>query len=99
MKRIKRLISKQKRANQHKSYTLYTYEVEDDFGNTEQIEDLNEYKLGDRVETWFKGLYNKPGMRLYKEKRPRPKCDKCHGIIVRGEEVAHEYCNITKASA
>lgn len=51
-------------------YVLYTYEV----GSTEDytidlIDDLKEYKVGDRVEVWFDGKYNKPKMRPYKEKR------------------------------
>lgn len=50
-------------------YTLYTYEVVDELGNKENIDTLQEFNKGDRVEVWFDSQYNKPKMRLYKEKR------------------------------
>lgn len=50
-------------------YILYSYEVVDDLGNKEVIDSLQEFKKGERVETWFSEQYNKPKMRLYKEKR------------------------------
>ena len=65
MQRIKRLKSKA----ELETATVYTYIVEDDFGNTQEITDLNIYQPGDRVEVWFKEEYNKPGMRLYKRRR------------------------------
>lgn len=65
MQRIKKLKSK----SELETATVYTYIVEDDFGNIQEITDLNEYQPGDRVEVWFKEQYNKPGMRKWKEKR------------------------------
>lgn len=50
-------------------YTLYSYEVIDELGNKEVIDSLQEFNKGDRVETWFDAQYNKPKMRLWKEKR------------------------------
>jgi hypothetical protein len=46
-------------------YILYTYEVIDDLGNKENIDTLQEFNKGDRVETWFDAKYNKPKMRKY----------------------------------
>ena len=50
-------------------YVLYSYEVVDDLGNKEVIDSLQEFKKGERVETWFDQQYNKPKMRLYKQSR------------------------------
>jgi len=50
-------------------YTLYTYEVIDELGNKENIDSLQEFNKGDRIESWFDSQYNKPKMRKYKEKR------------------------------
>jgi len=65
MQRIEKLKSKQ----ELETATVYTYIVTDEFGNKQEITDLNVYKPGDRVEVWFKSQYNKPGMRPYKETR------------------------------
>jgi hypothetical protein len=50
-------------------YKLYSYEVIDELGNKEVIDSLQEFKKGERVETWFDQQYNKPKMRLYKQSR------------------------------
>ena len=65
MKKIKKLKSK----SELETATVYTYVVVDDMGNEEDITSLQVFKEGDRVETWYKELYNRPGMRLYKQKR------------------------------
>jgi len=65
VQRIERLKSKQ----ELETATVYTYIVVDDFGNKQEITDLNVYKPGDRVEVWFWSEYNAPGMRLYKPTR------------------------------
>ena len=49
--------------------TVYTYIITDELGNKQEITDLNVYQPGDRVELWFKGEYDRPGMRPYKENR------------------------------
>lgn len=69
MKRIKRLKMIQERLGREGAYYLSTYEVVDDMGNVEEIDTLQDFEDGDRVETWFDAKYNKPKMRLYKEKR------------------------------
>ena len=65
MKKIKKLKSK----SELDTATVYTYVVVDDMGNEEGISSLQVFKEGDRVETWYKELYNRPGMSLYKQKR------------------------------
>lgn len=50
-------------------YILYTYEVIDELGNKENVDTLQEYERGDRVEVYFDAKYNKAKMRPYKEKR------------------------------
>lgn len=69
MKIVKKLKWIQERLGKDGAYYLHTYKVEDDLGNIEEIDTLQEFKPGDRVETWFDGKYNKPKMRLYKEVR------------------------------
>lgn len=50
-------------------YKLYTYEVIDELGNKENIDSLQKFEKGQRVETWFDEIYNKIKMRPYKERR------------------------------
>ena len=50
-------------------YKLYSYEVTDELGNKEEIDSLQVFEKGDRVETFFDAKYNKPKMRIYKETR------------------------------
>lgn len=69
MRIIKRLKMTQHKFTGTKEYDLYVYEVEDDLGNLEDIDSLQKFKVGDRVEVWFDTQYNKPKMRIYKEKR------------------------------
>ena len=50
-------------------YVLYTYETIDELGNKENIDTLQEYERGDRVEVYFDPKYNKVKMRPYKATR------------------------------
>lgn len=59
----------QRRFTGTKEYDLYTYEVVDDLGNTEDIDSLQEFEPGTRVECWFDSKYNKVKMREYKPTR------------------------------
>lgn len=52
-----------------KEYDLYTYEIVDDLGNIEEVDSLQHFEEGDRVEVWFDAKYNKPKMRIYRENR------------------------------
>lgn len=65
MQRIERLKSK----SELETATVYTYIVSDELGNKQDITSLQAFKEGDRVETWWKEKYNRPGMRLYKQSR------------------------------
>lgn len=69
MKIVKKLKMLQERLSSKGTYYLHTYVVEDELGNKEDIDSLQEFNEGDRVETWFDAKYNKVKMRLYKEKR------------------------------
>lgn len=69
LKIINRRVFYQTRQSPKGEYVLYTYEVLDAQGNKENIDSLQEYERGDRVETWFDAQYNKPKMRPYKSKR------------------------------
>lgn len=69
MKKIKKLKWVQERLGKNGTYYLNTYKVEDELGNIEEIDTLQEFEPGDRVETWFDAKYNKVKMRLYKDKR------------------------------
>ena len=70
MRRIKRLRMKQEKFTGTKEYTLYTYVVEDELGNVDDVDSLQVFEIGDRVELWFDSRYNKTKMRPYKPKRP-----------------------------
>lgn len=52
-----------------KEYTLYTFLVEDELGNIEEVDSLRNYDIGTRVEIWFDDKYNKTKMRPYQQKR------------------------------
>ena len=86
MKTVKRRRMKQERDKA----TVYTYIVEDDEGNEEDITSLQTFKDGDRVETWFDDEWNRPKMRAYKETRNM--CSKCSKEIK--HPVEHEFCEI-----
>jgi hypothetical protein len=68
LKIINRRVFYQTRQSAKGEYILYTYEVIDDLGNKENIDTLQEFEKGDRVETWFDEQYNKPKMRKYIDK-------------------------------
>jgi len=68
LKTINRRVFYQTRQSTKGEYILYTYEVIDDLGNKENIDTLQEFEKGDRVETWFDEQYNKPKMRKYIDK-------------------------------
>lgn len=65
MKHVKSLAKSTKKSN----YIVYTYVVTDELGNKESIDSLQQFKDGDRVETWYDATYNKPKMRLYERVR------------------------------
>lgn len=71
MRTIKSLKMRQNKFTGTKEYTLYTYTVVDELGNLEDVDSLQEFELGTRVECWFDAKYNKVKMREYKERRVR----------------------------
>ena len=96
MKVVKRRVFYQTRMKADGSdYVLYTYEVVDDLGNKENVDTLQEYEKGDRVETWFDSQYSKVKMRTYKKTRTAV-CDKCGKGYKLEDAIEHEFCNVKR---
>lgn len=69
MRTVTKLLRTENRLGRNGEYKLKFYRVEDELGNFDIIDTPAQFDVGDRVEVWHDGQYNKMKMRLYKENR------------------------------
>lgn len=88
MKKINRRTFYQTRTKANGTeYILYRYEVGDEQGKKEEVDTLQEFEKDEEVIVWFDDRYNKPKLKKV--------CQKCGHQVTKGNEVAHEFCNIS----
>lgn len=60
---MKHVVKKLRSESKEGGKVLTTYLVIDDQGNKEEIKSLQDFKDGERVESWFDSKWNSPKMR------------------------------------